>query len=76
MIGGFTGELINSSVSKSAAINISVSGANTIGGISGQLSKNTTVEDTYVTGSLVGNSTHSLDARVEGITGWHSGKAI
>ena len=76
MIGGFTGELINSSVSKSAAINISVSGANTIGGISGQLSKNTTVEDTYVTGSLAGNSTHSLGARVGGITGWHSGKAI
>ena len=75
-IGGFAGVITNSTVSNSAAINITIKGSNTIGGIAGQTNGTTKIENCYVTGTLEGTLSHNLGTRVGGITGWHSGKAI
>lgn len=74
--GGFAGVLTDSTVSNSAAINISIKSSNTIGGIAGQTNGTARIENCYVTGTLEGTLVHNLGARVGGITGWHSGKAI
>lgn len=76
-LGAFAGGLTNSTIKNSSAIQISVKGNNTIGGIVGQMSSGSSVENCYVTGTLQGTQTGNvLGARVGGITGWHSGKTI
>lgn len=76
MVGGFASALYNSVIRQSAAINLTVKGNNTIGGIVGQTYSGSKVEDCYVTGSMTGTIVHGLGARVGGITGWHDGTAI
>ncbi len=75
-VGAFTGEIANSTIKESSALNIYISANNTIGGIAGQMSSGSIVENCYVTGTLRGTINHNLGARVGGITGWHSGTKI
>ena len=77
-LGAFAGELVNNSIIKtSAAINVTIHGSDTIGGIIGNTKSRSSIENCYVTGTLKGTSTHtSLGSRVGGITGWHGGDTI
>lgn len=76
-MGGFAGSLTNSTISKSAAINVSLRSNTTLGGIVGQINAGSRIEDCYVTGTLQGlYDQPTLGARVGGITGWHAGGVI
>lgn len=75
-VGAFTGEVSGSTIKDSSAININVTGSNTVGGIAGQLSSGSVVDNCYVTGAIRGTIYHGMGARVGGITGWHSGTKI
>lgn len=76
-MGGFAGELYDSTISKSAAINVSLRSNTTLGGLVGQINAGSRIEDCYVTGTLQGlYDQTTLGARVGGITGWHAGGVI
>lgn len=76
-MGGFAGSLTNSTISKSAAINVSLRSNTTLGGLVGQINEGSQIEDCYVTGSLQGlYNQPTLGARVGGITGWQAGGVI
>lgn len=75
-MGAIVGNAINSTVKSCSATEVFVKGNNTIGGIVGNTSSGTTIENCYVTGKLQGTLQHNLGSRVGGITGWHSGTTI
>ena len=71
-LGAFTGRLANSTIRKSASVNVSVRGLVAVGGIAGKTESGALIENCYVTGKVQGTYDHpSLGARVGGITGWH-----
>lgn len=76
MVGGFVGEIKYSTIKQSSAVDISIRASNTIGGIAGQMSGGSVVEDCYVTGNITGTISHGMGARMGGITGWDSGIRI
>ena len=76
-MGAFAGRLVNSSIRKSASVNVSVKGLVAVGGIVGKTENGALIEDCYVTGKVQGTYDHpSLGARTGGITGWHGGGMI
>ncbi len=75
-VGAFVGNITNSTIKESSAISVNIKASNTIGGIAGQMSGGSIVENCYVTGTLEGTIYHGLGARVGGITGWDSGTKI
>lgn len=76
-LGTFAGEITDSAIRESAAVNVSVRGLVAVGGIVGKTGSGTVVEDCYATGKVQGTYNHpSLGARAGGITGWHGGGTI
>ena len=76
-LGAFTGRLVNSTIRKSASVNVSVRGLVAVGGIAGKTESGALIENCYVTGKVQGTYDHpSLGARVGGITGWHGSGTI
>ena len=76
-MGAFTGRLVNSTIRKSASVNVSVRGLVAVGGIAGKTESGALIENCYVTGKVQGTYDHpSLGARVGGITGWHGSGTI
>ena len=74
-VGGFVGLLDGSAqILESAAINLTLKGDNTIGGLVGQSNKSTLIKNSYVTGEITGYQYgNNNGARVAGISGWHTG---
>ena len=76
-MGAFAGRLVNSTIRKSASVNVSVRGLVAVGGIVGKTESGALIEDCYVTGKVQGTYDHpSLGARTGGIAGWHEGGMI
>ena len=76
-LGTFTGRLVNSTIRKSASVNVSVKGLVAVGGIAGKTEFGSLIENCYVTGKVQGTYDHpSLGARTGGISGWHGGGRI
>ena len=76
-MGAFAGRLVNSTIRKSASVNVSVRGLVAVGGIVGKTESGALIEDCYVTGKIQGTYDHpSLGARTGGIAGWHEGGMI
>lgn len=76
-LGTFTGRLVNSTIRKSASVNVSVKGLVAVGGIAGKTESGSLIENCYVTGKVQGTYDHpSLGARTGGISGWHGGGRI
>ncbi len=76
-LGGFAGEMTDSVIRESAAMDVSIRGLVAVGGIVGKTGAGALVENCYVTGKVQGTYDHpSLGARTGGITGWHGGGTI
>lgn len=76
-LGAFAGRLSDSSVRRSAAIDVSVRGLVAAGGIAGKTEAGALIENCYVTGKVQGTYDHpSLGSRAGGIAGWHGGGKI
>lgn len=76
-LGAFTGRLVNSTIRKSASVNVSVRGLVAVGGIAGNMESGSLIENCYVTGKVQGTYDHpSLGARTGGIAGWHGSGTI
>ena len=75
-VGAFAGNITNATIKESAAISVNIRASNTVGGITGQMSSGSIVENCYATGIIEGTISHGLGARVGGITGWDSGNKI
>lgn len=76
-LGAFAGKLVNSTIRKSASVDVSIKGLVAVGGIAGRTESGARIENCYVTGDIQGTYDHpSLGARVGGITGWHGGGII
>lgn len=76
-LGVFAGRLVNSTIRRSASLDVSVRGLVAVGGIAGKTETGAVIENCYVTGKVQGTYDHpSLGARTGGITGWHGGGTI
>ena len=76
-LGAFAGRLVNSTIRRSASVNISVRGLVAVGGIVGKTESGALIEDCYVTGKIQGTYDHpSLGARTGGVAGWHGSGRI
>ena len=76
-MGAFAGKLSDSTIRRSASVNVSLRGLVAVGGIVGRTEAGALIEDCYVTGKVQGTYDHpSLGARTGGITGWHGGGKI
>ena len=76
-MGAFAGKLSDSTIRRSASVNVSLRGLVAVGGIVGKTETGALIEDCYVTGKVQGTYDHpSLGARTGGITGWHGGGKI
>ncbi len=76
-VGGIVGEIKNSIIEGCSANEIYVKGNNTVGGIAGNSSAGTKIENCYVNGKIEGTFNHpTLGARAGGITGWDSADLI
>ena len=76
-MGTFAGKLSDSTIRRSASVNVSLRGLVAVGGIVGRTETGALIEDCYVTGKVQGTYDHpSLGARTGGITGWHGGGKI
>lgn len=73
--GGLAGVVVRSSVRRVAVENLSLRASNTLGGVAGQIDRSF-VEDCLVTGALEGTLSHTLGARVGGVTGWLSNDSL
>ena len=76
-LGAFAGNLKNSTIRKSASVNVSVKGLVAVGGMVGKTNAGAVIDNCYVTGKVQGTYDHpTLGARVGGIAGWHGGGEI
>lgn len=76
-VGGFTGTLSNSTIRKSAAVDVKVRGLVAVGAVAGKTDSGALIEDCSVSGTVEGTYDHpSLGARAGGIAGWHGSGAI
>ena len=76
-MGAFAGKISDSTIRRSASVNVSLRGLVAVGGIAGKTESGALIEDCYVTGKVQGTYDHpSLGARTGGIAGWHGGGKI
>lgn len=76
-LGAFAGNLYNSTIRESAAVEVSIKGLVAVGGVVGKTNNGALIENCYVTGKIEGTYDHpTLGSRVGGIAGWHGGGDI